>query len=118
MTISETLDATLADGGGTFDADTLEPIVDGPWAVGGSMAGDVVPLNGNALMVGAYFAEAIRTLCLRGAVTIGTWVDEGMLYVDAVDLVDDTDEAIALAAERGELAIYHLTDKVTLEVSR
>ena len=29
-----------------------------------------------------------------------------------------TDEAIRLASERGERAVYHLTDKITLEVSR
>jgi len=115
MTISEALDATLADGGGTFDAATLEPIANGPWAVGGGIPGQVVDLD-TPLWLALF--DAVLALRDAGAVTIGTWVDEGKLYVDAVDLIVDTDEAIALAAERGELAIYNLTTKVTLEVSR
>ena len=117
MTIGQVLTETLANGGGTYDAATLEPIVNGPWAVGGRMTGQTIALRDDPDLLPWVTFGAIVGLRSRGAVTIGTWVDEDVLYVDAVDLIVDTNEAIRLAARRGELAIYHLTDRVTLEVS-
>ena len=114
MDIGQVLTETLRDGGGTYDARTLEPIVNGPWAVGGSLPGRQLPDTS----LPSTLRAAWDALVDAGAVTIGTWLDERTLYVDAVDLIEDTDEAIALAASRGELAIYHLTTKTTLEVSR
>ena len=118
MTITEALDATLADGGGTFDAHTFAPLgATWAWAVGGGIPGHTIELVAERDLEGA-LAQAFAALVDAGADVIGTWLDEGVLYVDAVDLIEDTDEAIRLAAERGELAIYHLTTKTTLEVSR
>lgn len=37
---------------------------------------------------------------------IGTWTHEGVVYVDAVEVVDDLFVALGLAADRGELAIW------------
>jgi hypothetical protein len=109
---------TLLDGGGTFDARTLDPITDGAWAVGGSLPGHTLETReSRALDLDVAFAYAVDTLRGDGASVIGTWVDEGVLYVDAIEVIADTDDAIRLARSRGEKAIYHLTDKVTLEVS-
>ena len=119
QSIHEALTQTLADSGGTFDARTLDPIAGGPWAVGGGLPGIAIPIVTpwpEPLVVA--FGDAYNSLLEDGAQVIGTWIDEGTLYVDAIDLIVDTDAAIRLASERGERAIYHLTDKITLEVSR
>ena len=120
MTIQETLDATLTDGGGTFDAATLAPITDGAWAVGGSIPGATLRPTDYRSYADLFrdFAEHYIDILSSGARYVGTWLDDGTLYIDAIDIVEDTDAAIRLAAERGERAIYHLTDKITLEVSR
>ena len=120
MTIQETLDTTLTDGGGTFDTATLQPVTDGAWAVGGSMPGTTLRLTDYRAYADLLrtFAEHYIDILASGARYVGTWIDDDLLYIDAIDIIDDTDTAIRLAAERGERAIYHLTDKITLEVSR
>ena len=120
LTIGGTLDATLTDGGGTFDTATLQPITAGAWAVGGSMPGTTLrPTDYRAYAdLLRTFAEHYIDILSSGARYVGTWLDDGVLYIDAIDIIEDTDEAIRLASERGERAIYHLTDKITLEVSR
>ena len=38
----------------------------------------------------------------------GAWVNEGKVYVDLIDLIEDKDEAVELAKSRQELAIFNL----------
>lgn len=40
------------------------------------------------------------------ASTLGYWEDEGTLYVDMGDMHSDLDDALRIAASRGELAIF------------
>lgn len=57
-------------------------------------------------LIAAYIQQQpinARTLCRPN---IGTWTHEGLVYVDAVELVEDRQQALALAAQRGELAIW------------
>jgi hypothetical protein len=115
-TLSEVLETTRRDGGGTWNAVTLHPVRSGGWAVGGSLPGWTVDLEWSPDHITRVFGDACDSLMTDGARYIGTWIDEGMLYVDAIELIDDTDEALRVAAERGEKAIYHLTDKITLGV--
>ena len=44
----------------------------------------------------------------HGRETMGGWVHEGDLYLDAPTIYSDGDEAGAVARERGELAYFHL----------
>lgn len=37
---------------------------------------------------------------------LGTWMHEGIVYVDAVDWTDSLSEAVALGLARGETAVY------------
>jgi hypothetical protein len=115
-TISDALDDTLRNGGGTFDALTLEPVTSGPWAVGGSLPGIVLDASGDGYHRRLAFGNAYLDLLTSGARIIGTWIDDGRLYIDAIELIESTDDALRLAAERGELAVYHITDKRTLTV--
>lgn len=43
----------------------------------------------------------------------GGWVDEGKVYLDISQVVDDRDEAVRRARERDQLAIFHLDDFTT-----
>jgi len=45
------------------------------------------------------------------AVVIGTWVEDGRIVFDLCSVLDDEQEALALAKKRGERAIYDLENK-------
>ena len=45
------------------------------------------------------------------AVIIGTWVEDGKIVFDLCNVLDDEQEALALAAKRGERAIYDLEEQ-------
>lgn len=108
---------TRENGGGTFTRTGYAVAPRNVWAVGGKEPGRVlseeqttVTLYGPALRSTiAPVTEFIQqTPYTDGGTFIGTWVDEGRLYLDVVDLIEDTASAIAIAAERGEKAIYNL----------
>lgn len=42
---------------------------------------------------------------------IGTWTENGTVYIDAVTIVEDQVLAIALGENRGEIAIYDFTNQ-------
>ncbi|ATN94078.1 hypothetical protein J4U01_gp080 [Mycobacterium phage Kumao] len=110
---------TLANGGGTYGRDVFRahklpyrytvavgkphvrtvPVADGPSAL----------------------ASAIRELAdLRGVWTpdyaLGTWVNDGLTYVDIVESFEDLDKALFFAQERGELAIWDSVEQVEIPV--
>ena len=45
------------------------------------------------------------------AVVIGTWVEDGRIVFDLCSVLDDEQEALALAKKRGERAIYDLENQ-------
>jgi len=45
------------------------------------------------------------------AVVIGTWVEDGRIIFDLCSVLDDEQEALALAKKRGERAIYDLENQ-------
>ena len=45
------------------------------------------------------------------AVVIGTWVEDGRIVFDLCNVLDDEQEALALAKKRGERAIYDLENQ-------
>jgi hypothetical protein len=47
---------------------------------------------------------------------LGTWVDAGLVYIDAVTWCETREEAIALGLERGELAIYDVAANGSLDL--
>lgn len=47
---------------------------------------------------------------------LGTWVHEGLVYVDAVNWTADYSEAVQWAVERGEHSIYDVAANGALEV--
>jgi hypothetical protein len=47
---------------------------------------------------------------------LGTWVDSGLVYIDAVTWCEDRNEAIRLGLERNELAIYDVSANGSLDL--
>jgi len=45
------------------------------------------------------------------AVIIGTWIEDSKIVFDLCNVLDDEQEALALAKKRGERAIYDLENK-------
>lgn len=110
------LSQTLEHNGGTFTrrGKTVEPR--NVWAVGGKEPGITINLKGDEPVQA--IVETIARFIQQAPYTdrgtyIGTWVDGGTLYLDVVDLIENTATAIAVAAERGEKAIYNLGTEAT-----
>lgn len=98
-------------GGGTYHADTLTPVTvesdDEWWCVG--LTGGVVGTRRNNL---AALARQVRGTTGY----VGTWEEGGVVYVDPVALVSNLADAIALAEEHDQLAIYGLHNGETINV--
>jgi hypothetical protein len=47
---------------------------------------------------------------------IGTWVDSGLVYLDAVTWCETREEAVSLGLERGEFAIYDVAANGSLDL--
>jgi len=117
-TIREAYELTLAQGGATLDTMDLGDYT-GPygWTVGGSQGVEahIIPLEDPVLSF-ELFVQAYLTMLSLEVRIVGTWVDDGRLYVDAIDIISDADAAIETAIARGERAIYNLTTHRTVEV--
>jgi hypothetical protein len=75
------------------------------WAVGRSCGIDTVTVT---YVDYPGFARVMTDLVVAGVHVIGTWIDRGLIHVDAVDLIEDRGEAWELAWVRGEASIYNL----------
>ena len=102
---------TEANDGGTFTrtgrevGDKIER-----WAVGGKEPGQVITLAGltTEQIIQRIAAFIQQTPYTDGGTYIGTWIEDGSLYLDVVDLIPSVFEAIVLASQRKEKAIYNL----------
>ena len=75
------------------------------YAVGG-LKEFKIPYNiGDGIMLGVAFS-AILTINAIECDAYGFWVDGDTLFIDAVTIFGDADEALAFAAKNDELAIY------------
>ena len=71
--------------------------------------------------VGRLYAEHLTASELEGSKPIvggyvGTWVSEGLVYVDACNWTADHSEAVRWALERGETAVYDVEADGSFEV--
>lgn len=72
--------------------------------------------------VGFLYAEHLTAEELEGSAPIvngyvGTWVSDGLVYVDASNWTADYSEAVRWAQERGEQAIYDIESNACIDVS-
>lgn len=127
---------TLATGGVTLDMSTLDLATHTHgYYVGGASnyAGVQIPavvmpvqeftLERVKYELGYAYAEQINLDPIGGNGTgipsalIGTWINEGMVYVDIVNHFADRDMAIVAAAIRGELAIWDIASNEELFIN-
>jgi len=47
---------------------------------------------------------------------IGTWVDEGRIYFDIVEYVENEQDAVALCVERGEKAYFDILEQKSIYI--
>lgn len=101
----EALARTVNDGGSTFEGRTMLPFTPG--------VGFSVGIGGAILPATTVTGEALAWLARRIAqeyetTYVGTWLNEGKVYVDAVRYfgAHGREDAIACAREHGQLAIY------------
>ena len=111
--VSHLLNESLTNGGCTYRFDKSD---NGRYVVGGIYEVKV-PISLDTSL------ESVVDLFVRYALTqlldvdgIGTWVHEGVLYLDLIQTVDDLDEAIRLAKESNELAIFDSVDGVVIDL--
>lgn len=100
---------TVAQGGGTFDADTLAPVVQS---------------TGYAVAIGSGEAtyrdvdDAVHEVWTRfpHAPYIGTFVSNTVIFVDPTVILGGYHDAVILAHALGEDAIYSFAQKEVLDV--
>ena len=103
------LDAAADVGGGTFYADG-EPFTRQGFVVGGKAPSLVIRLwaDGRELFGPASVESVAKWIEGNRSRMYGSWLDEGSVHIDAVDVYDDRDQAIEVGRLRGELAIYDM----------
>ena len=59
-------------------------------------------------IVADYLGEHAQKLMNNPALCLGTWVNEGAVYLDLSENVASRDKALELGKERGQLAIFNI----------
>lgn len=104
-------------GGGTFHAANLTTPTEG-FAVAIPDAELVVSGNAPRSIVRAWLDSVARPCLSKAAQFVGCWKDSttNKLYLDVVAVVQDADEAIRLAQQYGQLAIFDLLNKREIRI--
>lgn len=61
-------------------------------------------------VVADYIGQHAQKLMSNPALCLGTWVNEGTVYLDLSENIASRDKALELGKERGQLAIFNLAD--------
>jgi hypothetical protein len=103
---------TMRDNGGTFASNGYPVVKDTGFMVGGLVPTTIVELpmrnrNGRGWLADTLdeFVKSHHAHLGRNRY-LGTWVNDGKVYVDVSQWVETLDNAIALGKSRGELAIW------------
>lgn len=116
MTPEQAARDTLAHGGGTYAALTLDPVTPtSGYAVGLVQGTAIVSYATPAAM-----AAGIRTVAsfYSHAAYIGTWVDNGRVHIDPVAIIPDRESALTLARALGQLAVWDFATGTEIEVTQ
>jgi hypothetical protein len=104
-------EATLSEGGGTFDARTLEQVT--------RTSGYAVAVAGierdARRFPAALIVPAARMVVDRyGGDLVGTWTEGDVLYIDSVVVIEDRAIALDLAREHGQLGVWDFANERTV----
>ena len=108
---------TIAFGGGTFDAATLAPVSPSTGYAVGGLALTVmtsVPDDGYERVARVILAQRDN----RRAPYVGTWIENDIVYVDAVVILPDLESAGILARALGEKAIWDFANGISIAADR
>ena len=117
ITLKRQADRAIADlvehGGGTYEPRTLLPFepTDG-YAVG--VGGVTIPEAGCTSDVLAWAARAVAGEYITSYV--GTWLNDGVVYIDAVRYVKDLNRAFVIGQGASQRAVYGFAEKEAIEV--
>ena len=104
--LKQLINVTKLNGGATYSPSKKKYMSSG-YAVATEGNEVVVPLASfNAVTVALYWLRHRRQL--RGDNCLGTWVNDGKVYLDISEVKADRLEAIRLGYERRQLAIFDL----------
>lgn len=101
----------VANGGGTYEGKTLLPFT--------PTTGFAVGIGGIHLPADTVTAEAV-VWAMKAVASeyetafVGTWLDDGIVYFDAVHYVVALDRAMRLGQQAGQKAIYSFATKEAL----
>lgn len=98
---------TLANGGATWNVNQNAPIVaDGPTFIVGLMTGASAIFN---LSDTEDIAQHILAYWpIYAAHNLGLWVNEGKIYIDVSEVLHDCKQAVKLAQDNNQIAIFDL----------
>lgn len=107
MTLQQVYESTIKSGGATFGADMV--LRRSGWAVGGLSAPVRLPVPGST-QKGFYEALVAlqRNLDLPEPRIFGSWVYQGEIWLEPVELFDSEPTALRAARVRREIALYCL----------
>ena len=103
--VAETL---LSGGDNTYTRRGQIADVRSGYAVGGAVPTFKTTAGSDSYYTLARWIEALPSTVKH----LGTWHDSGVLYIDAVDIIDNYFDAVLLGIQRGEKAIYSFTSGV------
>lgn len=102
---------TLQAGGGTFQNgyDVTDELETG-FVVGGVLPSSIQPADAHNTI-----ANELIELSDKHSL-IGTWLHDGEIHIDVVEIIEDRDEALTLGKERGEIAIWDIANATEVVV--
>jgi len=108
----------IRDGGGTFAADTLQPITPQRGYAVGVEHGTAVILDAGADEFAVIMAleSVAQGYAHRGARAVGAWIDGGRIHIDPVLITATLHDAMRVAREYGQAAVYNFSTGSTVEV--
>ena len=113
------LEKIIRDGGGTYAAENLQPITPQRGYAVGVEHGTAVILEADADEFAVIMAleSVAQGYAHRGAGAVGAWIDGGRIHVDPVLITATLHDAMRVAREYGQAAVYDFNTGSTVEVA-
>lgn len=117
---------THRDNGGTFningDQGVVRSVPVNGYAVGGFIPTVKVStqrsLADQQEVVARFIGQIPRNLDGDKMYLLGTWIADGFLYIDAVKIITDIDEAMGTARKHGEIAVWDGIENEEINVAK
>lgn len=113
------LEQITSEGGGTYSADTLQQIHPQRGYAVGVEHGTAITLDSAAgeLEIVQALETVARGYAHTGARAVGAWIDSGRIHIDPVLITATLHDAMRVAREYGQLAVYDFSSSSAVEVA-